>query len=182
MCIHFDAAKVVHSNSSDKMSPAWLWKWLWTKAGLDWSETCWWLGPYLHVCKSPPAQDFFNNGHVSFFLKHAHLARASCRLFNSILACCDPAFLFSLYLSLMEGWSFCWYKSATVWGACTSWMSSQPWRKSSKSLHSNRWKAVLVLLALKTDNGIFFDCFSIFWTVSDIVFKADNLANLWFIF
>ena len=35
-------------------------------------------------------------------------------------------------------------------------MSSQPWRKSSKRLHSNRWKAVLALSSL---NDIFFECF-----------------------
>ena len=29
------------------MSLAWLWELLWTKACLDWSETHWWLGPYL---------------------------------------------------------------------------------------------------------------------------------------
>ena len=33
-------------------SPGWLWKWLWTKAGLDWSETQWWLEPNLQlVCR-----------------------------------------------------------------------------------------------------------------------------------
>ena len=37
-------------------------------------------------------------------------------------------------------------------------MSSQAWQKSSKCLQSSRWKAVLVLSSLKTDN-IFFDCF-----------------------
>lgn len=40
---------------------------------------------------------------------------------------------------------FCWYKSVTVRGACTLWMSLQLWRKSSRSFHSNSWKAVLVL-------------------------------------
>ena len=48
--------------------------------------------------------------------------------------------------------SFCWYKSAKVWKACTLWMSLQPRPKSSKSLLSNRWKAVLVLSSLKTYN------------------------------
>ena len=37
----------------------------------------------------------------------------------------------------------------TVWGACTLWMSSQPLWMSSKSSHSNRWKAVLDCLLFK---------------------------------
>ena len=52
-------------------------------------------------------------------------------------------------------------------------MSSQPWRKSSKSMHCNRWKAVLVLPSLKTYDDIrVLRCFGVFWTVSDIVFKT----------
>ena len=65
------------------------------------------------------------------------------------------------YLSLYwkDGRPFCWYKSATVWGTCKSWMSSQPLRKSSKSLHINRWKGVLVLSSLETCDDIFLECF-----------------------
>ena len=50
-------------------------------------------------------------------------------------------------LVVPTGWSFCWYISARVRGA--------------KSLHSNRWKAVLVLSSLiqKAYNNIFFECF-----------------------
>ena len=54
---------------------------------------------------------------------------------------------------------FCWYKSATVRGSCTSWMSLHLWWKSSMSLHRNRWKAVLVLSSLKTYIDILFECF-----------------------
>ena len=49
---------------------------------------------------------------------------------------------------LVEGWSLCWHKFATVRGAGTSWMSLQPWRKFSRTLHSNKWKPVLVLQKL----------------------------------
>ena len=58
--------------------------------------------------------------------------------------------------------------------------------KCLKSLHSNRWKPsicflckLLVLSSLKTYDDIFrvLCCFGIFWTISDIVFKADILPT-----
>ena len=49
------------------------------------------------------------------------------------------------------------YKSATVWGACTLWMSSQSWCKSSISF----WKAVMVLCSVKIYD-FFFECFVVF--------------------
>ena len=65
-----------------------------------------------------------------------------------------------------------------------SWMSSQPWQNYSKILHSNRWKAVLVLSSLKTYNINFtlsalfvrrlLDCFR-------QCFQDWYLTNLWFL-
>ena len=55
-------------------------------------------------------------------------------------------------------------------------MSLQAWRKSSNSLRSNRLKAVLVFSSLKTCDDVL-HCFSIFWIISDIVFKADILPT-----
>ena len=77
---------------------------------------------------------------------------------------------------------FYWYKSATVRGSCTSWMSLQLWWKSSMSLHRNRWKAVLVLSSLKT----FSLSASLLRRLLDrfrYCFQGQYLANLWlFIF
>ena len=44
-------------------------------------------------------------------------------------------------------------------GLRSLYVVDEPWRKSSKSLHSNRWKAVLVLSSLETCDDIFLECF-----------------------
>ena len=95
-----------------------------------------------------------------FFCKHAHLSLlpvphvdfSICvviQLFNSVSR--HPYREYGILL----------IKSATAWGTCTLWMrmSLQVWWNSSKSLHSNRWKAVLVLSSLWTYDDIFFECF-----------------------
>ena len=51
---------------------------------------------------------------------------------------------------------------------------------TAKILHSNRWKAVLVLSSLKDYFLWLLHCFGIFWTISDIVFKADILPTCYF--
>ena len=63
---------------------------------------------------------------------------------------------------LCQAWQIC-----NSLGASTlMWMSSKPWRKSSK-----RWKTS-GLSSLKTYDGIWaLLCFGIFWILSNIVFK-----------
>ena len=101
------------------------------------------------------------------------VASASCQLFNT---CCDPAvsFTHSSFPYRKDGLFTDTNLQQPAWGACTSWMSSQPWRKSSKKL-----KAVLVLSSLMTFSlsASLLRGFGVSWTVSDTVFKADILRT-----
>ena len=105
-----------------------------------------------------------NNGHATVFF----LPRSCTFTSVTSVSCCDPAIPFSLWLSLREGGS-CW------WQNLQQSLAREPARNRWKSSH-NRSKAVLVLSFLKTYN-IFWGCFGVFRTISDIVFKADILPT-----
>ena len=108
----------------------------------------------------------------------------SCQLFYPVSSC-----------PYRKDGLFCWHELATVRGAGTSWMSSQPWRKSSNSLHSNRWKPVLVLqrptktktflsdsllqhlLDFWTSGENFISRIFVVYGISDIAFKINILPT-----
>ena len=101
---------------------------------------------------------FLNSGHVTVLPSSMHiylLDRVSCWLFNT---CCDQFLV--VPTARKDGVFLLIHKSGTVWGACILSMSLHRGQKSSKSLHSNRWKTVLVLSSLKTYN--------IFWTTTTL--------------
>ena len=66
---------------------------------------------------------------------------------------------------------FCWFKSATVRGACTLWMSLH----HGGNLGRLFWFGLL--WRLMTTFVWVFHCFSVFWTISDTVFKVNNLPT-----
>ena len=61
-------------------------------------------------------------------------------------------------MSLQEEGSFFFFDTNLQQSEVLYFMNELPWEKSSKTLHSNRWKAILVLSSLKTYT-IFFECF-----------------------
>ena len=61
---------------------------------------------------------------------------------------------------------------STVWWPCASWMSLQPWQIVFKQFAQQQMEGCRLMICFWV-----LRCFSIFWTVSDIVFKADVLPT-----
>ena len=83
---------------------------------------------------------------VTYTFTFVAIASASCRVFNTF---CDPAVL---WLYLQYKWSLCWY----ICNILRSLYIMNELATMAKGLHSNRWKAFLVLPSQENYN-IWFD-------------------------
>ena len=113
---------------------------------------------------------------VTYTFTFVAIASASCRVFNTF---CDPAVL---WLYLQYKWSLCWY----ICNILRSLYLMNERATMAKGLHSNRWKAVLVLSSqenynIRFDYIVAFAFFGPFqtWFINTDILQTCDIFSIW---